>query len=166
VQIVLFDSDIRAMPRKLREALLDFLLRGNAAIAPARMSPQEARLVEGLAELERPQAIELIRDVSFRPEGNQLLAVLKAFGRGKNVLGPGYDELPKAVGARNKRQFNRHLDTLNQIAQKVVGAEAGRLWRHSPDERAYRIHPKTRQILREVLEQLSHAGEHEEPLWE
>ena len=52
MQIVLFDSDIRAMPRKLREELLDFLLRGNAAFAPAaRMSPQEARLVEGLAEL-------------------------------------------------------------------------------------------------------------------
>jgi len=166
VQIVLFESDIQAMPQKLRDALLDFLLRGSAAPLLTQVSPQEAALAEGLAVLQRPQAIELVREVSFRPEGNALLAILRAFARGKRVLGPSYNELGKSIGAGKKRLLARHLDTLNQIAQKAAGAKSGRLWRHSANDRAYRIHPETRQVLSEVLDQLSRAGEHEEPLWE
>jgi len=166
VQIILLESDIRAMPQKLRDALLDFLFRGNMAPLLATVSPHEAELAEGLAVLRRSQAIDLVREVSFRPEGNALLAILRAFTRGKKVLGPGYDELAKSIAARNKRSLDRHLDTLNQMVQKAVGTKAGTLWRHSASDRAYRIHPETRQVLGEVLEQLSRAGEHEEPLWE
>jgi ATP-dependent Clp protease ATP-binding subunit ClpA len=99
------------------------------------------------------------------PDGD-FTAILKAFARGKQVLGPSYAELGKSIGARNKRALDRDLDTLNQIVQKSTGAKAGRLWRHSASKRAYRVHPATRQVLRDVLEQLSRAGEHEEPLWE
>jgi hypothetical protein len=166
VQIVLFESDIRAMPQELRDALLNYLLQGKAVSLLTRVNPREAALIEGLAVLQRPQAIELVREASFRPEGKALLSILRAFGRGKKVLGPGYDELAKSVGARNKRMLDRHLNTLNQLVQTATGTKAGRLWRHSASERAYRAHPATRQVLREVLEQLSRAGEHEEPLWE
>jgi hypothetical protein len=166
VQIVLSESDIRAMPPSLRDALFDFLLWGKTAPLGAELGPQQAALAEGLAVLGRRQVIELVREASFRPEGNALLAILKAFARGKQVLGPSYAELGKSSGVRNKRAFDRDLDTLNQIVQKSIGAKAGRLWRHSASKRAYRIHPATRQVLRDVLEQLSRAGEHEEPLWE
>ncbi len=166
MQIILFEADIRAMPQPLRDALLKFLLQRSAAPLATEIAPQEAVLAEGLAVLERRQAIELVREVSFLPEGDALLALLKAFARGRKVLGPSYAELGKSIGARNKRTLDRHLDTLNRIVEKSTGAKAGRLWRHSARERAYRIHPATRQILRDVLDQLSRAGEHEEPLWE
>ena len=166
MQIVLFESDIEAMPQKLRDALLDFLLQRNALPLLTKIRPQEAALAEGLVVLQRSQAIELVREVSFRPEGNALLAILRAFSRGKRVLGPSYNALGKSIGAGNKRLLDRHLDTLNQIAQKAAGTKAGRLWRHSASDRAYRVHPETRQVLSDVLDQLSRAGEHEEPLWE
>lgn len=166
MQIILFESDIRAMPQSLRDALFDFLLRGKSAPLGAEIGPQQAVLAEGLAVLGRQQAIGLVREASFRPEGSALLAILKAFARGKQVLGPSYAELGKSTGARNKRALDRDLDTLNQIVQKSTGAKAGRLWRHSASKRAYRVHPATRQVLRDVLDQLSRAGEHEEPLWE
>ncbi len=132
----------------------------------AAIGPQQAVLAEGLAVLGRQQAIELVREVSFRPEGNALLAILRVFARGKQVLGPSYADLGKSTGVRDKRVLDRDLDALNQIAEKSTGAKAGRLWRHAASKRAYRIHPATRQVLRDVLEQLSRAGEHEEPLWE
>jgi len=40
------------------------------------------------------------------------------------------------------------------------------VWRYISAGGRFRVHPATRQVLRDVLEELSHAGEHEEVLWE
>jgi len=161
MQITLSERDLDAMPAALRRRLLEFLLadRVGAAGAPAR-------LVDGLLKLSRPHAINLVREASFRPEGHELLAVLRAATAGDGADGPSRQAMMKALQTPSSRSLRQHLDTLDGIAQKATGIPAGRLWRYGPKAQALRMEPSSRRILRDVLESLSHAGEQEEPLWE
>lgn len=164
MQITLSEKDFEAMPLALRRALTDFLLTGRESMPPASVDP--AKLVDGLLVLSRRHAIDLVREASFRPEGSQLLAALRAVAYGKGVSGPVRGEMMKALQAPDMQTLQSHLDRLDRIAQKATANRTGRLWRRGAKARSIQMHPTSRQALREVLEELSHAGEHEEPLWE
>ncbi len=164
MQITLSEKDFEAMPPALRRALVDFLLAEHESMPVASAEP--AKLVDGLLVLSRRHAIDLVREASFRPEGKQLLAALRAVAYGKGVAGPVRGEMMKALQAPDVQTLQNRLDRLDRIAQKATGSRTGRLWRYGAKARSLQMHRSSRQALREVLEELSHAGEHEEPLWE
>ena len=170
MQIILSESDLDAMPAELQRSLLDFLLRAGAiskGAGPAEnVISATTTVADGLAVLSRRHAIDLVREASFQPEGRIMLGVLKAFARRKGGEGPTRDELANAAGLRTVRLLERHLGALERIIHKTTGNKTLKLWRYISAGGRFRVHPATQQVLREVLQELSHAGEHEEVLWE
>jgi hypothetical protein len=167
MQIILTGSDLEKMPPQLRQDLLRFLLIG--AMQPSELPPSEGTTAgpttaQGLAVLSRRHAIDLVRELSFQPEGRALLATLRALVRRKGEKDTTRAEIAKAVGTGSALEPN--LGALERILHKVAGDKSLKLWRSVSAGRKYRVHPTTRAVLRGVLEELSHAGEHEEALWE
>ncbi|HVM81461.1 MAG TPA: hypothetical protein VMU06_20735 [Stellaceae bacterium] len=168
MQLILTGSDLEKMPPQLRRDLLRFLLIG--AMRPAELPPSEGTAAEpttaarGLAVLSRRHAIDLVRELSFQREGRTLLATLRALVRHKGEKDTTRAEMAKVVETASALEPN--LGALERVLHKVTGDKSLKLWRSVSAGRKYRIHPTTRGVLQDVLEELSHAGEHEEALWE
>lgn len=170
MQIILADSDLERMPPQLRRDLLRFLLSGEVPSkepAPAEGAVTELTTVaDGLAILSRRHAIDLVRELSFQPDGRILLGALRALARHKGEKDPSRAEVAKALQLQTESALERYLGALERVLHKVTGDKSLKLWRFMSAGRKYRVHPATRRVLRDVLVELSHAGEHEEALWE
>jgi hypothetical protein len=170
MQIILTGSDLERMPPQLRRDLLRFLLIGT--MLPSELAPSEGTTADlttaadGLAVLSRRHAIDLVRELSFQPEGRVLLGTLRALVRHKGEKDTTRAEMAKAAQTRTESALEHNLGALDRVLHKVTGNKSLKLWRYISAGRKYRVHPTTRRVLREVLEELSHAGEHEEALWE
>jgi hypothetical protein len=75
-------------------------------------------------------------------------------------------QLAKALPPAKRGQIGRYVATLNRLCAHAAKRADARLCHHHRTEGTYTAHSTTRRTLREVLPQIEHAGEHEEPLWE
>jgi hypothetical protein len=161
LQLTLTRSDLDAMPAELRRQLLRYLEQGRAPGARGAKA-QAARGKSPATPLERRQVTALLRDLSFHRQGKVLRRMLDRLA----LDDAGRQKLATALPARDRARLGHYLALLNRLAAKAAGLRALRLCCFVRGEKAYVIHPTTRQHLRDLLPGIEHAGEQEEPLWE
>jgi hypothetical protein len=168
MQLILNESDLAAMPSSLRQDLLAYLAtrRKASPSSPARRrrADAESARFEGLAVLDRGQAIALVRNVSFGRPLKGLHDLLEAFSYEKDGEAPGHERLARLLKVDDPRHLRRYFDAIKRLLKPVTHAAAP-LARYSRHSRTYVVHPITRASLREVFAQLARSGEGEEPLW-
>lgn len=164
MQVTVTAADLAAMPAGLRQELLDYLAtRRKAPFKRPRPSAGAPRF-EGLAVLDRGQAIALLRSVSFGRELKGLHDLLEALAYDKDADAPKLLGLMRMLQLDHRRGLQRYFAAIRRRLKSVTrgGAPLLRYWRRGD---AYLVHPATRASLREVLAQLAQSGEGEEPAW-
>lgn len=151
----LTQADLDAMPAELRRQLLRYL-------GQTRSLWPRATAVTGAAALDRRQVTALLRDISFHPKGKALRALLDRLADGDTAR----QKLAAALQAGERARLGGYIALLNRLAARAARQRALRLCRFVRGDKAYVIHPATRQHLRDLLPGIEHAGEQEEPLWE
>ncbi|MFI4974946.1 MAG: hypothetical protein ACHP84_10440 [Caulobacterales bacterium] len=168
MQLTLTASDLAAMPTALRQDLLDYLTTRRRALPASvprrpRHSAETPRF-EGLAVLDRGQAIALLRSVSFGRELKGLHNLLEALAYGKELDAPEPASLLRLLKLDDRPQLRRYFAAIRRRLKSVTN-DAAPLMRYSRRRAAYIVHPATRASLREVFAQLARSGEGEEPPW-
>ena len=168
MQLTLTESDFAAMPTALRQDLLAYLATRRKATRPVGAKPRrgdtEVAGNESLAVIDRGQAIELVRNVSFGRKLKGLHDLLEAFAYEKEADAPGQDRLARLLKLDDARHLRRYFAAIKRLLKRVT-PDAAPLARYSRRTGTYLVHPITRASLREVFVQLARSGEGEEPLW-
>lgn len=167
MQVTLTASDLAAMPTALRQDLLAYLAtrRKPAPRGIARRGATgESAIFDGLAVLDRGQAIALVRNVSFGHELKGLHDLLAALSYEKDADAPGPEHLARLLKLDDPRRLRRYFDAIKRLLKQVVH-DAAPITRYSRRSGTYLVHPITRASLREVFTQLARSGEGEEPPW-
>jgi hypothetical protein len=158
MELRLTQSDLDAMPAALRRDLFNYL---QAHCVP----PSEAAADTGSA-LGRREMAALLREISFDRLGAKLRKLLPDLAYVEGAKPPNREKLAHALPAAERAQVGRYVATLNRLAARAAKRPDIQLCRYDRSGAAYRVHPATRQALRDLLPRLEHAGEHEEPLFE
>lgn len=166
MELTLTRSDLDAMPAKLRHQLLLFLegqprLQGRQAKASRAAESQAAA-----SPLAQREVATLLRDISFHRLGRPLRALLDrlAFDESGTLLTR--RKLAAALPRGERARLSQYVGILNRLVAKAAKRPGLRLCSFVRGKDAYAIHPATRQLLRDLLPGIEHAGEREEPLWE
>jgi len=167
MQLTLTESDLAAMPTALRQDLLAYLATRRKAVpagARRRRGDIAAVVYEGLAVLDRSQAIALVREVSFGRELKGVHDLLEALSYETDGDAPGRDRLARLLQLDDARHLRRYFAAVKRLLGRLTH-DAAPLMRYSRHTRSYLVHPITRANLREVFARLARSGEGEEPLW-
>lgn len=168
MQLTLTASDLAAMPTALRQDLLAYLATRRKALpagARKRRGDDTAGVgYEGLAVLDRDEAIALVREVSFGRELKGLHDLLEALSYEADGDAPGRDRLARLLSLDDTRHLRRYFEAVKRLLRRLTH-DAAPLTRYSRRTGTYLVHPITRANLREVFAQLARSGEGEEPLW-
>jgi hypothetical protein len=168
MQLILTEADLAAMPASLRHDLLAYMAThrkvSRSVVARRRGADAESTRLEGLAVLDRSQAIALVRSVSFGRQLKGLHDLFEAFSYEKDGEAPGPERLARLLKVDDPRHLRRYFDAIKRLL-KPVTRDTARLARYSRRNGTYLVHPITRASLREVFAQLARSGEGEEPLW-
>jgi len=136
--------------------------------ARGRAGPQrgadQSRLYDGLAVLDRDQAIALVRNVSFGRKLQGLHDLLEALAYEKDGNAPSPESLARLLKLDDVRHLRRYFDTIRRLLKQVT-RDVAPIMRYSRRTETYLVHPITRTSLREVFAQLARSGEGEEPPW-
>lgn len=178
MQIIITDNDLREMPNELRSSLLRYLAGtarqpreagavsvGASAFRYAPFDEKGAAGKEAYVVLDRVQALGLLREVSFGRDQKALRTILKKLAYGKLAEAPTVQDIAKAVRG-SARNVQSHLKSITGIVRRLTGDQTANLYRLRSDLGTYELHPATRRALRQVMDELVHAGEGEEVLWE
>jgi hypothetical protein len=157
MQLILSEADIENMPPELRRSL--FLHLG-------RIQHTEKSVEREATALGRSQVAGLLRDISFRPDGPVLRALVGRLAYAEEAEAPDHNQLAEVLPAETREDLRRHLATLSRLTPRAAKQSDARLWHFNRASRSYAVHPMTRQTLRELLPALARSGEGEEPLWE
>lgn len=168
MQLILTESDLAAMPSALRQDLLAYLTTRRKVLPPGaarrRRADAESARFDGLAVLDRGQAIALVRSVSFGRPLKGLHDLLEAFAYEKDGEAPGLERLARLLKVDDPRHLRRYFAAIKRLLKQVT-RDAAPLARYSRRTGTYLVHPASRASLREVFAQLARSGEGEEPLW-
>jgi len=167
MQLTLTESDLAAMPSALRQDLLAYMAtrrKVHPGGATRRRADAQSARFEGLAVLDRSQAIVLARGVSFGRQLKGLHDLLEAFSYERDGEAPGPERLARLLKVDDPRHLRRYFEAIKRLL-KPVRHDTVPLVRYSRRCRTYMVHPTTRASLREVFAQLARSGEGEEPLW-
>jgi hypothetical protein len=167
MQVVLTASDLAAMPTGLRQELLAYLAtRRKLPLGGSveRRRASETAQFNGLAALDRDQALALVRDVSFGRKLKGLHDLLEALAYEKDGDAPGVDRLTRLLKLDDARHLRRYFAACRRLLKQVT-REAAPITRYSRQTGTYLVHPTTRASLREVFATLTQSGEGEEPPW-
>jgi hypothetical protein len=168
MQLILTESDLAAMPSSLRQDLLEYLTTRRkvspSGAARRRRADAESASFEGLAVLDRGQAIALVRSVSFGRPLKGLHDLLEAFSYEKDGEAPGPERLARLLKVDDPGHLRRYFDAIKRLLKQVTH-DTMPLARYSRRTGTYSVHPVSRASLREVFDQLARSGEGEEPLW-
>ena len=167
MQVTLTASDLAAMPTALRQDLLAYLASRRKP-APGRAGPRrgagEGGSFDGLAVLDRDQAVALVRNVSFGRERKGLHDLLDALAYEKDGAAPTPEHLARLLKLDGARHLRRYFNAIRRLL-KGVTHDVAPLMRYSRHTGSYLVHPVTRASLREVFAGLAKSGEGEEPPW-
>ena len=156
------------MPTALRQDLLAYLAARRKRAAPGAFMPRhaaaESGVFDGLAVLNRDQAVALVRNVSFGRELKGLHDLLEALAYEKEGDAPKPEGLGRLLKLDDRRQLRRYLAALKRVLKQVTG-DIAPITRYSRRSGTYLVHPNTRGTLREVFAQVAQSGEGEEPPW-
>ena len=175
MQIVLTDTDIAAMPAELKRALWDYLAAVKPAIAGRMTQRGDFRHAEiataagagpAVLVLDRRQAIDLARELSFHKHGASLRKIMERLAYRAEADAPTPERLMRALKLKDKRKLQGHMNAIARAVERLTGDAEARLFVQRRDGGAYALHPASRQALAEVLTELARSGEHEEALWE
>jgi len=158
MELRLTQSDLDAMPAPLRRDLFRYL---QAHCVP----PDEAARETGTA-LARRDVAALLREISFDRLGGKLRKLLPELAYDEDAKPPNREKLARALPKAERANVGRYVAALNRLALRAAKRPDVQLCIYDRSGAAYRVHPATRQALRDLLPRLEHAGEHEEPLWE
>ena len=168
MQVILTAADLAAMPTALRQDLLAYLATrrkpSTASGARQRRATAESGTFDGLAVLDRDQAISLVRQVSFGHRLKGLHDLLEALSYEKDGDAPGPAHLAHLLKLENVRRLRRYFDALRRLLKQVT-RDILPIVRYSRRSETYLVHPATRASLREIFAQLARSGEGEEPPW-
>jgi hypothetical protein len=167
MQVILTASDLAAMPTALRQELLAYLATRRKSAAPSagtRRGAGESKIFDGLAVLDRDQAMELVRQVTFGEEFKGLHELLAALSYEKDADAPGPERLARLLKLDDARHLRRHFNAIRRLLKQSAKLTAP-LLRYSRRTRSYLVQPITRANLRQVLAGLAQSGEGEEPPW-
>jgi hypothetical protein len=171
MQLTLTASDLAAMPTALRQELIDYLAtrRKGVAKAPARAQGRGSRETsagpyEGLAVLDRSQAIALLRAVSFGAEERGVHDLIEALAYGEEAQAPGSAHLAQTLELEDSRHLQRLLAAIRRRLRSVT-RDVLPLVRYSRPSRTYIVHPRTRASLREVFAEMVRPEAGSEPPW-
>ncbi len=166
MQVVLSASDLAAMPTALRQELLAYLAtrrkptpRGATGLGAAKRAP-----FDGLAVLDRDQAMTLVRQVSFGRALKGLHDLLEAMSYEKNGEAPSSERLARLLKLDDPRHLRRYFDAIRRLLKQST-KDTAPLLRYSRRTGTYLVHPTTRASLRQVFAGLAQSGEGEEPPW-
>lgn len=157
MKLTLSEADLNAMPLDLRERLFRYI--------EGRAAPAEPELATG-SPLARREVMALLREISFHREGRLLRALVDRLAYDEGAEPPTREQLAKALPTAKRRQVARYLAALNRLCAGATKRADALLCVYHRAEGTYTAHSATRRMLRELLPQIEHAGEHEEPLWE
>lgn len=164
MQVILTASDLAAMPSALRQELLTYLAARRKGGGTRQAAVGKEATFQGLAALDRPAAIALVRDVSFGHELKGLHELLEALSYEKEGDAPGPERLVHLLKLDEARQLRHYFNAVARLLKRTTG-ETAPLLRYSRHARTYLVHPTTRTSLREVFAGLAQSGEGEEPPW-
>jgi hypothetical protein len=168
MQVILTATDLAAMPTALRQDLLAYLATRRKRTAPSgarrRRGDGESATFDGLATLNRDQAVALVRNVSFGRELKGLHDLLEALAYDADGKAPGPERLAHLLKLDDRRHLRRYFEAIKRLLKPVIH-DAVPLARYSRRTGTYLVHPVTRASLREVFAQLARSGEGEEPPW-
>jgi len=168
MQLILTASDLAAMPTALRQDLLAYLATRRKRPAPSAIKPRHAAAesaeFDGLAVLDRDQAIALVRSVSFGRDVKGLHDLLEAMAYEKDSDAPNPDQLARLLKIDDRRHLRRPFTAVRRMLKQVTG-DIAPLLRYSRRTGTYLVHPITRASLREVFAQLAQSDEGVEPPW-
>lgn len=167
MQVTLTASDLAAMPTALRQDLLDYLAtrrRAPASSSAGRLKVGQRAEFDGLAVLDRDQAIALVRNLSFGREWKGLHDLLETLAYEKDSDAPSPEHLARLLKLADTRHLRRYFEAIRRLLKQVM-PDIAPLARYSRPNRTYLVHPMTRANLREVFAQLAQSGEGEEPPW-
>jgi hypothetical protein len=168
MQVILTATDLAAMPTALRQDLLAYLATRRKGAAPSSARRQrgdsESATFDGLAVLDRGQAVALVRNVSFGRELRGLHQLLEALAYQADGEAPGPERLARLLKLDDRRHLRRYFDAIKRLLKQVTD-DTVPLARYSRRTGGYLVHPTTRASLREVFAQLAGSGEGEEPPW-
>ncbi len=156
MELLLTQADLDRMPAALREQLFLYLA---GVRAPA------ARGQESGAQLDREQAVGLLREVSFDHAGDRLRALVERLVSGDAARPPTRKRLMEAL-EEDSPHLARHMAALDRMTAKVTGRPGARLCAHDKSSDSYVMHAATRELVRDLLATLKASGRQEEPLWE
>jgi hypothetical protein len=156
MQLILSDEDLAHMSPELREQLFHYL--GQPGLSGESMEHEPTPLDLG-------QVMALLRDVSFHPDGNALRALVEKFAYAEDGQAPHREHLLKFIKG-DEKTLSHALSILNRLAARAAHQRHTRLWSFDRPAQQYRVHPTTRQVLKEALTILARSGKGEEPLWE
>jgi hypothetical protein len=163
MQVILTASDLSAMPAALRRDLLAYLATRRKPSGESRSAEPRANF-EGLAVLNRDQALKVVRSITFGRKLQGLHELLEILAYEQEGEAPGPDRLARSLKLDDKRHLRRYFNAIRRLLKEVTG-EAAPLLLYSPQTRTYLVHPITRASLREVFAGLAQSGEGEEPPW-
>jgi hypothetical protein len=167
MQMVLTASDLAAMPTALRQDLLAYLATRRKSAAPSagrRRGTGESAQFDGLAVLDRDQAMVLVRQVSFGHKLKDLHDLLEALSYEKDGDAPSRERLARLLKLDGARHLRRYFEAIRRLLKRAT-KDAAPLLRYSRRSGTYLVHPITRASLREVFAGLAQPGEGEEPPW-
>jgi hypothetical protein len=168
MQVILTTSDLAAMPTALRQDLLAYLAARRKRGAPGAFKPRhaaaESDVFDGLAVLNRDQAVALVRNVSFGHKLKGLHDLLEALAYEKEGDAPKPEGLARLLKLDDRQDLRRYLTALKRVLKQVTG-DIAPITRYSRRTGAYLVHPVTRASLCEVFAQLAQSGLGEEPPW-
>jgi len=168
MQLILTASDLAAMPGLLRQQLLEYVATRRKAMKPsAPRRPREAAESppsEGLAVLDRAQAVSLLRNVSFGRGAKSVHDLLEALAYDRDVNAPEPADLVRLLKLNDRRDLRRHFAAIRRLLRQMTH-DAAPVTRYSRSRAAYIVHPATRASLREVFGELVRPEAGEEPPW-
>lgn len=156
MELLLTQADLDQMPAALREQLFRYLA---CVRAPGEPGPDAG------AQLDRAQAIGLLREISFDPAGDRLRTLVERLAYGDAARPPTRKRLMEAL-EEDSPHLARHLASLDRMTAKVTGRPGARLCAHGKINDSYTVPAATRKLLRELLATMKASGRGEEPLWE
>ncbi len=158
MELRLTQLDLDAMPAALRRDLFNYLQVRCA-------QPSEPSDDTG-SSLGRREVAALLREISFDRLGTKLRKLLPGLAYDEGAKPPTREKLAQALPPAERAQVARYIAALNRLAVRAAKRSDVHLCLYHRRGSAYTVHPLTRQALRDLLPQIEHAGEHEEPLWE
>ena len=168
MQVTVTASDFAAMPTALRQDLLAYLASRRKPSVPGQIGPRreagEGGTFDGLAVLDREQAIALVRNVSFGHKLKGLHDLLEALSYEKDADAPDFQRLAHLLKLDDVRRLRRYFGAIRRLLKQVT-RDVAPIMRYSRRTGTYLVHPITRANLRDVFSRLAQSGEGEEPPW-